>query len=1449
MVHLAEAKNDRIDRGDRNRNRRRKGGDRQPGQGQGQNQGKDRDRNRGGMPQSSSHAPHFQPKQNFAQPRNDRDQSRQAPRHQQSMNPANNHPAQPRVQPVTPHAPGPHLTTPAVIVPPALDSIPALRPATQAFPTLDVRPVVPSMPASTPAAHSEAHLDSNAAIPESVASAVELSSLGSEANPHHKEPLVAEDTAPASEVPARTPPENSEVVEGDSNYAESMADESTGIYESASETSDYLDAIETPLEPVVVDSVDSLQVQIVETIEPAVEHSSEVSTEAVEGAATQVAPGERTGGQQSPRQKTSRNWRESTYESSTVAPQVAPPTVRKVVLLNSTEPGEIRVAILENGELAEIFMERKSHYQQAGNIYKGRVVNVEPSLQAAFIDLGAERNGFLHASDVIPPNGGYADVLDKKIPEKGRQRQFDQPRDHAPQAPRENRESRDNRDNREPRENRDSQAPREQRERGATPPSVLAAQQLSKNQPYAAPTAPGAPQRGYADGPLLLNRPARPMPRPGNVYVQPLQPGTMEVPVTGNAGVSPVTPQAGPDIDPAMPIVPGQPFPNQAPSAGQVPNAGGAPNFIPGALPGQPGYQSAEFQNRESKRRRRRRGGRGRANRARLPGATPMLAPQSKFSTPTGNDGEPNPAGSIDSNVLHAGAATSNFDDEFESDEDDENQDTAGSTEISTQPVVAEQALGTPTGDVAEDLIPHSNVPASNQEAATTSTESAPAAHSKPNAHQSTVSAAAVEDRHAPQNLIHTPETPVAQPEAPVSELKSPDVEVHPVHSEAAPVIETPAVETSQKNDADVIVPAVEPSAPAAVETQTVAAEYKTETHTESAPFENSSAAQTHETNVAAEPSQAATTESTSSDAPNSSTGTTESTPSDQTAPSAVEATSESVQSFQTSQDDVIDRMDRADELADQLEEDEEQQPQSASSESNDPAAFASEDEEPVPAHVHEEDESVQTRSHHAIVASDENGPNLDADESVTASISDILTKSFEPVAAAAVLAEPQRQNQQRKNNGGRKDRAYDRRYTIQEMLREGQEVLVQVAKEGIGQKGPALTTYISLPGRYLVLMPAVSRLGVSKRIDSEEQRRALKEALSQLNPPDDMGVIVRTAGMGRTKDELQRDMEYLMRAWNGLKDKTKASKAPNLIYQEGDVVTRVFRDVLTEDVTEIIIDDPIVMERAREFLRETSPGSEKKLKLYADPEPLFHRHGVEQQMQRLFNRKVNLKNGGSIVIEQTEALVAIDVNTGRFREKRNQDDTILQTNLEAAREIARQLRLRDIGGLVMIDFIDMEISEHKRKVERELKSYLARDKAKINVLPVSSLGVVEMTRQRIRHSLKKTLFDRCPHCSGSGHIKSPESIGLEMLREIKSQVRDKTIRKVKVLLNSHVAYGILNQFRKELVRMEEANRITIEVCGDPGVALSQMQVSIAKEGGDWVLKKVSEVDDYVRNS
>jgi ribonuclease E len=415
--------------------------------------------------------------------------------------------------------------------------------------------------------------------------------------------------------------------------------------------------------------------------------------------------------------------------------------------------------------------------------------------------------------------------------------------------------------------------------------------------------------------------------------------------------------------------------------------------------------------------------------------------------------------------------------------------------------------------------------------------------------------------------------------------------------------------------------------------------------------------------------------------------------------------------------------------------------------------------------------------------------------------------------------------------------------------LRKGHEILVQVAKEGLGQKGPALTMYLSIPGRYLVLMPAISRLGVSKRIDDESQRRELKDILNGLKVPDGMGVIVRTAGMGRKREELQRDLDFLLNVWETMKKKAQEYRAPALVYEEGDVVTRVFRDVLTDDVTEIVIDDPAVLERARSYLQAISPGMESRLKLYTGHEPLFHKYNVEPQVQRLFHRKVELKGGGSIVIEQTEALVAIDVNMGRYREKKNQDDTILMTNLVAAREVARQLRLRDIGGLIMIDFIDMDNLEHRRRVERELKMHLARDKARLNVMQISPLGIVEMTRQRVRQSLRKTFFEPCPCCGGTGHVKSIESVGLEILREINDILADRKGSHFRVTLNPDTAFEIINHFRHQWSRMEEKHGARIVADGDESLPVGQWKLWVANEKGDWVLRKSSEVDDYVRNN
>lgn len=711
----------------------------------------------------------------------------------------------------------------------------------------------------------------------------------------------------------------------------------------------------------------------------------------------------------------------SGHESQTgsVAPALPPKGTHKVLLMNASDPGEIRVALLENGELAEIFVERQSHRQQTGNIYKGRVVNVEPSLQAAFIDLGSERNGFLHISDCIQPDGGYADILGDKP---------------------------------------------------ATPKSRTS---KSKTADDVKDSTEATPE------------------------------------VTG--------PAAKPSDDR---------------------NADGS------ARPA-----------------RRRRGGRGRSGRARKPSSSaPMVLP-------------------------------ANNDD----------------------------------GGVAED------------------SESADMVLSP----EATASTRGNESQHSEPDLVQDQNEEVELTSVSVSD----DVAVSVAEEVAEGVADAlPAVET------------------------------------------------------------------------------------------------------------------------------------------------------------------------------------------------ELLKPDEELVSEAGTRGRTGAGKQ-----GRRRDTA--KRLAIQGVLTKGQDVLVQVAKEGIGQKGPALTTYLSIPGRYLVLMPAVQRLGVSKRIDSEERRRELKEMLSSLNVPDGMGVIVRTAGVDCTREKLQQDMDYLLHRWEVLKKKVRTAHAPALVFQEGDVVTRVFRDVFTDDVAEVVIDDQVVLERAREFLREISPGAEKKLFRYKGQVPLFHRYGVEPQIARVFNRKVPLKSGGSIVIEQTEALVAIDVNTGRFREKANQDETILATNLEAACVIARELRLRDIGGLVMIDLIDMDIEDHRRQVERELRSHLARDKARINMLPISALGVVEMTRQRVRHSLRRTLFKRCPYCEGAGQLKSIETMGLEILRELRAVMSGGGFQRGRVSLHPAVALEILNAMRNKLTKLEEANGRPIEVHGDPTLALSQWRVSVARESLEWVQKREGEVDKYVRNS
>jgi len=388
----------------------------------------------------------------------------------------------------------------------------------------------------------------------------------------------------------------------------------------------------------------------------------------------------------------------------------------------------------------------------------------------------------------------------------------------------------------------------------------------------------------------------------------------------------------------------------------------------------------------------------------------------------------------------------------------------------------------------------------------------------------------------------------------------------------------------------------------------------------------------------------------------------------------------------------------------------------------------------------------------------------------------------------------------------------------IQDILRRGDQVLVQVIKEGIGTKGPTLSTYISIPGRYLVLMPALGRIGVSRKIEDEETRRRLRSVMLELSPPKGVGFIVRTAGSDRTKRELSRDLAYLLRLWKVIVRRVKKLEAPVDIYEESDMIIRTIRDIFTGDVDTIYIDEALAYERAREFLQLVMPRYVNRLQLYEGKEPLFHKHGLDDEIAKMYQRTVPLKGGGSIVIDQTEALVAIDVNSGSFRADDSAEETAFQMNLLAAREIARQIRLRDLGGVVVNDFIDMRKEKHRRGVERALRDAVRRDRARTKILRTSPFGLVEMTRQRIRPSLKRSVFTDCPFCRGAAVVKTPESMAIEVIRLLILASQNPPIARVTVTVADAVADYLNNKKRRELARLEDEGTMTVQVVGAEGV-------------------------------
>ncbi|HEX7813845.1 Rne/Rng family ribonuclease [Dyella sp.] len=400
----------------------------------------------------------------------------------------------------------------------------------------------------------------------------------------------------------------------------------------------------------------------------------------------------------------------------------------------------------------------------------------------------------------------------------------------------------------------------------------------------------------------------------------------------------------------------------------------------------------------------------------------------------------------------------------------------------------------------------------------------------------------------------------------------------------------------------------------------------------------------------------------------------------------------------------------------------------------------------------------------------------------------------------------------------------------IRDLIKEGHEIVVQVEKEERGNKGAALTTFISLAGRYMVLMPNNPKAGgVSRRIEGED-RQALKEALEHLTVPDDVGLIVRTAGMGRDAEELQWDLDYLLQLWKAISQAASAQKAPFLIYQESKLFIRALRDYLRNDIGEILIDEESLYQDARDFMQQVMPNALRKLKLYRDDTPLFSRYQIETQIESAFERSVRLPSGGSIVIDQTEALTAIDINSSKATKGSDIEETAFNTNCEAAVEIARQLRIRDAGGLIVIDFIDMDSPKHQREVEERLKDALKLDRARVQIGRISRFGLLEMSRQRLRPSLGEATQNVCPRCEGHGHIRGVESLSLSTLRLIEEHAMKDNTGQVLVQAPPSVANFMLNEKRASVVEIELRNKVHVVIVADDKLETPHIEIQRIRE-------------------
>ncbi len=399
----------------------------------------------------------------------------------------------------------------------------------------------------------------------------------------------------------------------------------------------------------------------------------------------------------------------------------------------------------------------------------------------------------------------------------------------------------------------------------------------------------------------------------------------------------------------------------------------------------------------------------------------------------------------------------------------------------------------------------------------------------------------------------------------------------------------------------------------------------------------------------------------------------------------------------------------------------------------------------------------------------------------------------------------------------------------IEDHLKKGHEILVQITKESIGTKGPRVTQQVSLPGRFCVLMPGVDHVGVSRRIEDRSERQRIKAIINDLRPKG-VGLIARTAGEGKGDPEFAADVKHLTRLWQKVDRKAASVRAPALVHRELEMTASLIRDLFTDEVEEVVIDDKDSFAEIQNYLKSVSPELRERVTLYKGKDPIFDAHGIEQQIEKTFERKVWLKKGGYICIDHAEALVAIDVNTGRFTGKKNQEETIFRTNLEAAREIPRQLRLRDIGGIIVIDFIDMEIEANKRAVLEELRKELRKDRARTKAFAVSELGLIEMTRQRERSSLLHYYTEDCPHCGGLGKVLSLETMLVRLERVMRRVAAMGEEKRIVVKVSPEVALYFVEQEGRRFAELEKRFKLLVDLKDDPQLKRGEMRVFSSKK-------------------